>query len=196
MPVRPTFQERHHDYVLGPNQDARLANVAAGAVIEKVTLTLDTDAPFVLRSRALRQKYTAALRQNGLQFVATRWTGPNRDYRQQDFVLESLQMANFGQCGNPGPVCPSITYPAAGNILIDVYNTGSAAITNLTFYFRGVKLFPHRLRHTFCTDYLTVYPGNRGAHCVCGATYDLAVHQDKINALVLPASWQLTEETG
>ena len=40
--------ERHQDYVLGPNQDKRLASVAAGQALE-LSLYLDTDAPFALR---------------------------------------------------------------------------------------------------------------------------------------------------
>lgn len=140
--MRPQFQERHHDYVLGPLQDPRLANVAAGAVIEGVDLTLDTDAPFLLRGRAVRQAYSARLTQAGLQFLKTRWTGPDKDYRQQDFIFESLQMAYFGQGANPKPIFPQIYYPAGSVLRVDLWNTGAAPITNLTFYFRGVKLFP------------------------------------------------------
>ena len=139
----PRFQERHYDYVLGPNQDARLASIAAGAEVTDIELQLDPDAPFELRSRAVRQKYTTALTQDGLQFLKTKWTGPTRGiFHQQDYVLESLQMAFFGQMGNPKPVRPSITYPASGILSVNVKNTGLSAITNLTFFFRGVKLFP------------------------------------------------------
>jgi len=139
----PRFQERHHDYVLGPNQDARLASVAAGAVITDIELQLDPDAPFVLRSRAVRQKYTSTLTQGGLSLLKTKWTGPQRgDFRQQDYILESLQMAYYGQAGNPKPVRPSITYPANGILAINLINTSSSALTNLTFFWRGVKLFP------------------------------------------------------
>lgn len=137
------FQERHHDYVLGPNQDARLVSVAAGQQIDNIELQLDPDAPFVLRSRAVRQAYNQYPRQASVQFLATRWTGPQRgDYRQQDFVLESLQMAYYGMAGNPKPVRPSVTYPASGVLSISIKNTGGNAISNLTFYWRGVKLFP------------------------------------------------------
>jgi len=137
-----TLQERHHDYVLGPNQDSRLANVAAGAEFDDVILTLDTDAPFLLRGRALRQQYTGALTQTGLQFLKTKWTGPNNDFRQQDLILESLQMAYFGQGANPKPVHPQIYYPPGSTLRVHLRNTGAGALTNLTFYFRGVKLFP------------------------------------------------------
>ena len=140
--MRPQFQERHMDYVLGPNQDPRLTNVAAGAVVEGLALRLDSDAPFALRGRAVRCAYDRNLTQNGLQFLKSKWTGPNMDYRQQDFILESLQMAFFGQAGNPKPIYPQILYPASSVIVLDAWNTGLAPLTNLTFYFRGVKLYP------------------------------------------------------
>ena len=85
----PALQERMHTYVLGPTQDSRLASVAAGAYISGVELQLDSDAPFVLRSRAVRQAYDSSLTQNNLQFLKTRWTGPVQgDFRQQDYILE------------------------------------------------------------------------------------------------------------
>jgi hypothetical protein len=142
MTEKPLFQERHHDYVLGPNQDARLTSVAAGQTIEKVKLTLDPDAPFALRGRAVRQKYSATLTQAGLAGIATQWAGPAQDYRMLTFIPERLQMANYGQAGNPGVIFPQIVYPANGVIQIDVTNTGASAVTNLTFFWRGVKLFP------------------------------------------------------
>ena len=139
----PALQERMHTYVLGPTQDSRLASVAAGAYVSGVELQLDSDAPFVLRSRAVRQAYDSSLTQNNLQFLKTKWTGPVQgDFRQQDYILESLQMAYFGQVGNPKPFRPSITYPASGLIRVDLFNSGANAITNLTFFWRGVKLFP------------------------------------------------------
>jgi len=54
MLVSEALQQRHYDYVLGPNQDVRLASVAAGAVLEEVLLEMDSDAPFVLTGRAVR----------------------------------------------------------------------------------------------------------------------------------------------
>jgi len=141
--MMPQFQERFHIYVLGPNQDTRLTSVAAGALIKGITLTLDPDAPFALRGRAVRQTYTSTLTQAGLQFLKTRWTGPTEsDYRQQVTISESVQMANFGQGGNPKPIFPPVTYPANGIIKIDVQNTGASAIAGLTFYWIGEKLFP------------------------------------------------------
>ena len=143
---RPPFQERFHVYVLGPNQDSRLASVGAGQTVLGVDLQLDPDAPFQLRGRAMRQKYTTALTQNGLQFLKSRWTGQLgvEDYRVNPphFVNAACEMPNFGQGGCPQSVWPQPTYAAAQNIRVDLVNTGASAITNLTFYFFGVKLFP------------------------------------------------------
>ena len=138
------FQERHQDYVLGPTQDPRLASVAPGAVVSSVDLPLDTDAPFVLRSRALWCDFTNgnSVTQTDLQLLKTRWAGPTLDFRQQGYVSEAAQMAYFGQFGRPKPVGP-IQYPAGSILRIDVYNASTTiTITNLTFLWRGVKLFP------------------------------------------------------
>jgi hypothetical protein len=51
-------------------------------------------------------------------------------------------MANYGQAGNPKPTAPPVSYPASSTIRLDLINTGSSSISNLTFYWRGVKLFP------------------------------------------------------
>ena len=145
MPVKghPQFQERFQVYVLGPNQDSRLASVAAGQRLE-VDLTLDPDAPFRLTGRAVRQKYTAALTQNGLQFLSTRYTGQygTEDYRQQDLVNVACEMPNFGQAGCPRSIWPQSVYGPKSVIRVDLQNNGASAITNLTLFFFGVKIFP------------------------------------------------------
>ncbi len=159
MLMTPGLQARHFDYVLGPNQDSRLASVASGANITGIVLQLDTDAPFVLTGRAVRCSYgtdTGTFGQGaGLVGLRTRWSGPNRDYRQQSqkaaYVLESLQSAWFGQRGNPKPIVPPVMYPAGSVLMVDLkqYTTnpysglGTAfPIINLTFFFRGYKLYP------------------------------------------------------
>lgn len=146
---RPAFQERHMDYVLGPNQDGRLSSVAAGAIIEGLALPLEQDAPFVLRSRAHRVKYNAARQQAGLQFLSMRYSGPSRDFRSTVRIPQAIEGAYFGQVGLPIPIQRQIVYPASGVIYVDVQNTGSAAMTNLTLYFRGVKLYPWGLVPSF-----------------------------------------------
>jgi len=140
--MTPGLQHRHYDYVLGPNQDSRLASVAPGQVIEEILLPMDDDAPFMLTCRALRCDYSqAAFTQLNLIGLKTRWTGPLRDYRRQ-YVLESLQMAYFGQFGLPKPIIPGIMYPARSVLMLDLKHTGANTITNLQFFFRGFKLYP------------------------------------------------------
>jgi len=141
--MRPQFQERHQDYVLGPNQDSALASVAPGAVLT-CELRLDTEAPFCLRGRAYRVQYDtlASRTQQGLNNLAVRYAGPISDYRQQSFIPQNLVMPYGGQGGAWKPVEHQIVYPAGGKIRLDLVNTGAGTLTNLTFYFRGVKLFP------------------------------------------------------
>ena len=140
--MKPALQERHHDYVLGPNQDERLSSIAAGELIKGVTLGLDSDAPFQLRSRAVRCAYDSSLQLAGLQNLRMRWAGPGLDYRQQGLVPVTVEMPYFGLAGNPRSVFPPVVYPANGVIMVDVENTGATTITDLRLYVRGVKLFP------------------------------------------------------
>jgi hypothetical protein len=143
--VTPKFQERHFDYVLGPGQASLLASVAGNGPVVTIPFRLDPDAPFLLRSLALRIAYTsaAAPNQSGLQNLKMRFTGPENDYRQQDLVRASLLMPYFGQAGNPHPYYPQLLYPAGGVLNLDLQNAGATTLTNLTFYFRGVKLYPY-----------------------------------------------------
>ena len=134
--------ERHHDYVLGPNQDKRLATVAAGDQLA-LSLYIDTDAPFALRSRAMRVSYgaTGGRVQLFLNNLLLRWAGPDRNFFSQDLVRQSLLSPYFGQLGNPMPVYPQVVYPRGAEIRVDIRNDGADDITDLTLYFRGVKLF-------------------------------------------------------
>ena len=136
--MTPQFQQRHQDYLF------TLPALAPGAVLTGLPLVLDPDAPFVLRSRALRIPYNASREQAGLQFLNMRYAGPNNDYRAQAMVPQSEEMVYFGQMGNPKPVWPNVQYPASGTILVDVQNTSaSLTLTGVQLLFRGVKLFPY-----------------------------------------------------
>ena len=142
--MKPHFQERHHDHVWGPAQDSRLASVGPGQLIRNIEVQFDNDAPFFLRGRAYRVSYDslASRTQVGLQNLKMRWSGPNNDYRQNVLVPQGLDMAYGGQSAMWAPVYPQIAYPANGLMLVDVLNAGATTLTNLTLYFRGVKLFP------------------------------------------------------
>jgi hypothetical protein len=155
MIPRPAFQERHFDYVLGPNQDTRLTSVAAGAEIQDLLLKLDTDAAFVMTSRAVRTPFTTStFNQSTLVGLKSKWFDASKTCRFQDYVLESLQMVYYGQQGNPKPIVPAVLYPAGSVIRIDLRHTGANTISNLTFFFRGYKLFPWGsvIAHTYPTQ--------------------------------------------
>jgi len=140
----PQFQERHQDYILGPNQDGRLASVAPGQEITSITLQLDHDAPFSLRAYSYRVKYDtlASRTQVGLNQLSMRYTGPLRDFRHQGYIPQGLVMPYGGQGGAWKGLHKQVVYPQGGIIQVDLVNTGTATLTNLTFCFRGVKFFP------------------------------------------------------
>lgn len=138
------FQQRHQDYVLGPNQDSRLASVASGQQVTNIELQLDNDAPFLLRGRAYRVAYNslASRTQLGLNGLALRYSGPLRDFRSQGYIPQGLVMPYGGQGGAWKGLHRPILYPAGSIIQVDLINTSSNTLTNLTLYWRGVKLFP------------------------------------------------------
>lgn len=127
--------ERHQDYVMS------LGTLDPGQLLQGFTLSLDPDAPFILRSIAIRCQYNQARQQAGLQSVALRYTGTGNDYKQQALIPVGLNMAYFGQQGNPKPLSVPITYPQNGTITVDMQNQGTATLTNVQLFFRGVKLF-------------------------------------------------------
>lgn len=139
--MTPGLVERHQTYVMGPNQDSRLTSVAAGATIEGVQLKLDSDAPFVLRRRAMRVSYDASRRQTGLNHLLLRWADADSNFTSQDFIRQSLLAPYFGQLGNPIPVYKQVTYPRNGFIRCDIRNDSASALSNVTMYWQGVKLF-------------------------------------------------------
>lgn len=141
---KPQFQQRHQDYVLGPNQDSRLASVVSNQVVTGIELQLDNDAPFLLRGRAYRVSYNslASRTQLGLNTLSLRYSGPLRDFRSQGYIPQGLVMPYGGQGGAWRGLNRAILYPAGAIIQVDLVNTGPNTLTNLTLYFRGVKLFP------------------------------------------------------
>lgn len=139
--MTPGLIQRHFDYVLGPNQDSRLASVAAGKLVEGIVLRLDMDAPFILRSRAVRIQSAAEGDQMALESLLLRWAGPDRDFQSQNLIRQSLVGPYFGQVGNPMPVFPQVVYPRGGQIMVDLLNDGASTMTNVSLYFRGSKLY-------------------------------------------------------
>lgn len=156
--MKPPYQERHFDYVLGPNQDSRLASVAPGQVISGITLQLRHDAPFILRGRAYRVQYeSATVRQQELNGLSLRYSGPLRDFRQQTYIPQNLVMPYGGQGGAWKGLRHPVAYPAGGVIQVDLVNTtANTTFTNLTMYWRGVELYPWGINPSY-----TYQPGGR-----------------------------------
>lgn len=160
----PRYQQRDHIYVVGPpllpasapvpqlpNETPALVSLAPGAQVLGLPVTLDKDAPFVMRRRALRVRYdpTAAStvhNETGINQLLVRFTGHDHHYLQQSFVPQNLDGAFFGQFGAWKPIYPGVAYPAGGTFLIDIINNGPLTLTNVTLYFRGVKLYPWGVR--------------------------------------------------
>lgn len=142
--MKPQFQERHQDYVVNSSMDSRLASIAAGQLITNIELTMDPDAAFLLRGRAYRVQYNSAAShtQVGLQNVSIRFSDANQKFLSAQLIPQGLQMPYGGQSGAWKPVYPQIYYPPQSTMLIDALNTGTTTLTNLSLYFRGVKLFP------------------------------------------------------
>jgi hypothetical protein len=151
------YRQRHYDYVLGPNQVPALASIAPGQQINGIPLLLDSDAPFLLRGRALRTTYPFFVEPGQVKLQANthvlmRYTDANGNYLSDSLVRQGLEMVYYGQQGQWRPVSPQVLYPPKGNILVDILNDDrSHSITNLTLYFRGVKLYPWdaRPKHTY-----------------------------------------------
>lgn len=160
----PRFQQRDHIYVLGPpllpagapipqlpNETPALASLAPGQQIIGLPVTLDKDAPFVMRRRAIRVRYdptqaSTTHLETGINSLLVRFTGHDHHYLQQSPVPQNLDGAFFGQFGAWKPVFPGAAYPAGGSFLVDIINNGTTTLTNVTLYFRGVKLYPWGVR--------------------------------------------------
>jgi hypothetical protein len=132
----PQLFERHQDYVM------TIGTLVPGQLLQGITFGFDPDAPFILRSTALRCQYDSNRQQTGLQSVALRYTGAGNDYKQQALIPYGLTCAYFGQQGNPRPVSPASKFPQNGVITVDIQNLSTTTtLTNVQLFFRGVKLF-------------------------------------------------------
>jgi hypothetical protein len=182
--MKPGYQERLQVYVLGPNQDSRLASVAAGATLT-VALTLDLDAPFLMRGRcvACRPVGDTSGMQSPLEFLYSQFSGPRRNFfgtgpivlGGQSFVPATIESGFFGQQGGWLPVVPEVFYPKGSTLYVQFQNNGTAAITNLTFYFLGVKQYSwgEVVAYTYpkrCAMLPFIYPLNVTGLAVSGAS--------------------------
>jgi hypothetical protein len=129
--------QRHQDYIL------TIPLIPAGKNVQGIPLTLDTDAPFSLRSRALRVVPVApTLNQNQVLSTRMRYTNSKGGYLAQA-PIQAPQDFNFafGNGAQWRRVWQEVAYPPGGNINVDFYNDSNQDMTNLQVMFRGVKLF-------------------------------------------------------
>jgi hypothetical protein len=129
--------ERHHDYILN------VASIPAGGSIQSYPLTIDADAPFCARGRGLHiAPPTSTRSQSNVQLLRFRFKNAKGEDLAQIPVQTPADFAGaYGVNGIYRPIYPQQVYPPGGNILVDVFNDGPTAITNLQVIFRGVKLF-------------------------------------------------------
>lgn len=128
--------ERHQDYIL------TIPSLASGESIESLPLTLDFDAPFMLRGRGIHIAPPPSTRnQAGVNSLRFRYKNAAGAYLAPQVIQAPADFWNaFGQGGLYRPVRPQQPYPPGGTISVDVTNDGPD-ITNLQIIFRGVKLF-------------------------------------------------------
>jgi len=133
--VPDAVQLRHQDYLLS------LGTLIPGQIVTR-DLTLDTDAGFILRGRALHVAPTAA---NPTQALLANYfdtfSGPDREFLAQQPMRFQNENADFGQFGQFLPVRQPIYYPPGGTIQLQAVNNGTTNLTGVEVYFRGSKVY-------------------------------------------------------
>lgn len=145
------FYERHQDYVFDIGNifsSNSIGTLNAGQQYTGLGLTLDADAPFVLRSIAVRMQWDLSVGQQNLKYLFFRWKRANGDFlSSQAAWIPFLEFTgNYGQGGNPYPIWPPEIYPRQGVIEIDLWNNNALSVNlaGVQIVARGVKLFPPR----------------------------------------------------
>jgi hypothetical protein len=126
-----------------------LGTVGVGAANRQtdIPLHLETDAGFVLRGRSFavlqesESERGAGVSFSAVRSLATRFTGPDYNYRAKDLIPASFEPHPLATDGPfPYPVYPDIFYPAGSTINIDIQNNGASAAHFYALY-HGVKLY-------------------------------------------------------
>ncbi len=134
---------RHQDNVL--DVGATHGTIEAGQRVPGLQLQLDPDAPFDLRSLAVRMDSDIEEYQNNLQFLWIKWKRADGGFFSTDFMPLLEFMRAFGQGGNPKPIWPHELYPASGVIEVDLWNNNpSVDLDGVQVVFRGVRLYSPR----------------------------------------------------
>ncbi len=106
-----------------------------------IPLRIDTDAPFVLRGRSFAVLQTNTVSFSAVRSLATRFTGPDYNYKAKDLIPASFDPAPLATNGPlPGSVYPDVFYPAGATINLDIQNNGADAAHFYALY-HGVKLY-------------------------------------------------------
>lgn len=119
--------ERHQDYQL------TIPTVPVGG-LQEVPLTLDTDAPFLLRLVKSRN-----IGLNGWRFQTPRKAFQSSDLRTDWNIPYSAFQTP--QPGRGSIVYPELVYPIGSQIVVDIGNATDEPITNARLLFRGSKLY-------------------------------------------------------
>jgi len=145
-----TFYERHHDYVMDVGnsfantpwqQQATLGTLVAGRQYPGIPLTLELDAPFIMRGIAARMQWDLETGQNDLSQLYFRLKRANTRYTcpvDQWLPFEAFARI-YGQGANPGIIWPHEGYPQGGVIEVDLWNNGAEDLAGVQLVFRGVK---------------------------------------------------------
>jgi hypothetical protein len=132
------FVERFQIYVLS------VGNLAAGAVTPDLPLPLDSDAPFVLRGRGGRCQNDPRFYQAGMNGLLTRFRDASGNWKSDAPVPWFLDVPGNGRGGQWVPSYPNVVYPAQGELVTRIWNTGPGAVdlTNVQLYYVGTKRYP------------------------------------------------------
>lgn len=145
------FYERHQDYTMDVgnsfvntpwSQNNMPGTLVANTQYPGIVLTLDRDAPFIMRGIAARMEWEdAETGQDALSALYFRLKRANTSYTcPPSEWLPFLQFAEcYGQGGNQGIIWPHETYPQGAVIEVDLWNNGAADLDGVQLTFRGVK---------------------------------------------------------
>lgn len=131
LKVNPNLHERFQDYLLEVDVPA--------AGIRDVSLSLDSDAPFLMRSwKVLNVGPNAAAK------LGVRFRNENGTFVQQGFVSTQGYATSPGVNSYPVRrglvVSPELLYPAQSTIRVDFANYTGAELSSVQVLFRGVKM--------------------------------------------------------
>ncbi len=119
--------ERHQDYQIS------LPSIPPGG-LQNLSITLDSDAPFLLR----------LVRSRGLYPGLFMFQNAKKQWTSNGFMTDLVGPQDAAGSFFPSrgkPIAPQMVYPASSQIVIDVSNPTSSSIDGARLLFRGSKLY-------------------------------------------------------